>query len=163
MPPAKKDLLIDLKFERPGFTLFCDKFAIRQDGEFFDLDFACSRSAKCVSVRMQRLTIEAHKESFCRFLKDNGMPETEAPEQARLSPEDVFFADLIGLARHGAMAEFVFHALSWKVAIDGGRVTSEKKLPKAPEEKPVINAFCVALIRSNLELQRHWIGALYNL
>ena len=163
MPPSKKQVQIDLKFASPESMLFCDKFAIREDGEFYDLDFASSRSGKCISIRIQRITIEGQKEGFSRYLNEIGMTETTAPEQPRLSADEAFFADFVGLARHGAMAEFVFHALSWKVTIDGGRAAAGKKSAKLDDEKIVANAFCVALIRSTIELQRHWIYELYKL
>lgn len=160
MKPEKKQIVLDPQSDSPDVSLFADSFAIHDAGAFVDFDFFNTRAGTGVSIRVQKITIAQQKDGFVKYLKDIGFPEAAAPSAKLFVPSQVLFADMVGLARHGEMAEFAFHAVCWKITLEKGRAMA-KKLPKNSDDKIPMPAFCVALIRSNLELQRHWIGGLY--
>ncbi len=159
MKPEKKQIVLDPQSDRPGVSLFADSFAIHDAGAFVDLDFFNTRAGTGVTIRVQKITIAQQKDGFVKYLKEIGYPEAAAPLAKLFVPSQVLFADMIGLARHGEMTEFSFHAVCWKVTIEKGRAMAKKQ--KHSDEKIPMPAFCVALIRSNLDLQRHWVGSLY--
>jgi hypothetical protein len=157
--PEYREFVVDIGLGQPIHVLFFDGFAIKRLGGFVDLDFLSNRSNRSLTVRVSEETLENSKESFTKYLASTGQPETPQPKPIRCTPETVVFADFIGLARHGEVAEVSFHAISWKVALDGGRVTKSKA--KDTAEPRVVPAICIALLRTAIETQRHWVGSLY--
>jgi hypothetical protein len=152
--------VLDPQSDSPDVSLFADSFAIHDAGAFVDFDFFNTRTGTGVSIRVQKLTVTTQKDGFVKYLGGLGGLEGAAPSAKLFVPSEMLFADVVGVSRHGEMAEFSFHAVCWKVAIEKGRAVT-KTSHKHSDDNPLMPAFCVALIRSNLELQRHWIGSLY--
>ncbi len=157
---AKREITIEMNYDRPDRILFCDRYAIRKHGDFYDLDFLCLRSNRTLSVRVASELISSTRDSFIKYLNEAGIPETQAPEQAHFTPDALVVADIIALARHGSTGEFTFHAVSWKGALDGP--AKEAKTIAGGSKGLGGAAFFVAMVRSHIDTQLHWIGALYN-
>lgn len=141
---------------------FFNQFGIYNTGELVELHFAFGRSTSDafggIIVVVAKAVLNANKDSFLKYLKRIEMPKGRAGEMCRVrEPKEVLFADFIGLARQGEMGEIVFHAISWKSAID--RSKSEKSEKK--DEFGRLKADLVALLRSDMEVHRNWVSLLY--
>jgi hypothetical protein len=158
--PKAVEFNVDVRDSEPREVLFFDRFAVYKKGNFFELHFGFFGGSpeliRGLIVVLQQDVFERNKESFLNFINLGGdVPEpTELPPfKVRSSDAPVLTADLIGLARHGAVGEIAFHSLSWKIAIDTA---------KDATEPPTVQGYFVALLRSELELQKRWVIAVYD-
>jgi hypothetical protein len=150
--PKQVEFTVRIRDSEPREVLFFDRFSVYRRGNFFELHFGffggSPELVRGLIVLVQRSVIEANKESFLNFINLGGdVPDpTELPPfKVRSTNVPVLTADLIGLARHAAVGEITFHSLSWKIAIDTA---------KGSDEPPAIQPHFVALLRSELELQK---------
>lgn len=156
----KKEFVVEVNLGIPPIYFF-DQFSIKAGEEFTDLDFQDRRASSGIVVRVANEVMKTNRQSFLKYLDDCGQSENAAPASVHVSsPSAVLFADFVGLARHGSVGEIVFHAISWKIAVDRTRQPEERK-GKEIEPEAVIPSICVALLRCNIDLQKHWIAALY--
>lgn len=137
---------------------YFNQFGIHQTGELVELHFGYGPSQDVFGglvIVVEKAMLETQKPSFVKYLKQIGLPGSPALGTSRVrDPHAVLFADTIGLARHGEMAEIVCHAVSWKAALDSTKA-GKKETPGSVKAEPV------ALLRSDLELHRNWISLLY--
>jgi hypothetical protein len=158
--PISGEVSIDALGFETSDVLFFDRFRIDPGPSFFELHFGFygqARDARCgLIVVVARKAIEEAKQSILDYFKQLGdMPEpTELlacnlPAETKAVP-----ADVIGVARHDAVAEIMFHTFSWRTAVERARAADDRK--QGP-----LKAICVALLRCDLELQKRWILALY--
>lgn len=159
---SKKAINVEIDGGQPPCLIFADSFAINRVGELFiDLDFHCARSGESITIRVSTEAIEMSREGFLKYLNQMGIPTSVAPGPTKIHSSKVVIADFIGLARHGSSAEYMFHAISWKVALDSKSGSKKSSKPTDPEISAT--GFCTAMVRSSVDLQLHWIGALYSL
>jgi len=151
--PKEKSITIKLPFGRPLHTLFCDGYAIRKFGDFTDLDFLCERSGEALSIRMATEFLTSQRQDFLGYLKKVGLPTSRAPAQVRVPQATLVVADTLGMASHKKVGEIAFHAISWLYAV--------KEDPGDDDLSRSRAAYFVASIRCSLDLQLHWINALY--
>jgi len=137
--------------------MFFDRFRIEPGPSFFELHFGFygqARDARSgLIVVVARKVIGEAKQSILDYLQQLGaMPEPiellpcNLPAETRAVP-----ADVVGVARHGTVAEIIFHTFSWRTAVERARAKKEEQL----------KAICTALLRCDFELQKRWILALY--
>lgn len=135
-------------------TLFADHFSIRWGDDLVDCDFRCERSGQCISIRMTKEAIDNAKQSLTKYLSKLGPASGPAPSQVAFPPSLVLTADIIEMARHETTAEFIFHAITWKCALDFARSEADGSNNDS--------AYFIASIRCRTETQRHWIAAMYS-
>lgn len=142
---------ITMPFGTPKHILVCDRFDIRRDGDFVDLDFANERTGQSLTVRMATEEIGKLKAQFLTYRGDaqRYVTESPAPPMRTIHSEVVVFADVAGMSHHGKAAEFAFHGISWSCALGG------------PQDDLSRAAYYVASIRCSLDMQLHWVGILY--
>jgi hypothetical protein len=141
-------------------STFFDQFSIKFGEGFTDLDFQDRRASSGLVVRVANDVLKRNRQDFLKYLGECGQPETQAPAPVHVSaPQTIVFADFIGLARHGELGEVIFHAVSWKIAVDRTRQSPDTKT--IVKDQPVVPSLCVALLRSSLDAHKHWVAALY--
>lgn len=151
----EKKVSLKLPFGQPQHSLFCDRYVIHKCEDFTDFDFLCDRSGQTLSIRMATEVVLSYRDRFSDYIRKAPSPESQAPGGVHIKPEIVVAADVLGLAHHGRMAEFAFHAISWQCALadeesgDGESVQSRA-------------SYFVASVRCPLELQIHWIANLFS-
>lgn len=126
------------------------------DAECVMLDFAFARGGEvwdhfCCVVAWT--VLEQQRASILRFLRtldDVDAVPIEFPRYSR--PGEVDTADIIGMARLSQHGEIIFHAFSWKVALEIQRERGDKDPPKAD---------FVALLRCSLPTLKQFIIDLY--
>jgi hypothetical protein len=156
--PASGEITVDASRFETSRLLFFDRYAVIPGERFVELHFAFygrSRDPqRGLLVVVARKAIEEQKESYMQYLQQIGMPEpTTLPPCSLPDGAEVIPADVVGMARHGtALAEVSFHVFSWKVVVD--------KVRKADTKEP-LSAFCAAILRCDVELQKRLILDLY--
>ena len=153
MPVPKKETTISLSYGRPMHSIFADHFVIRKNQGMVDLDYRCERSNENLTVRMTGATLDGLKVALTSYLHRLEPATSPTPTQVQLPSSQVVTADWLEMARNGEMAEFCFHAVNWKYALDATRSDADKLGNEV--------AYYVASVRCNVETQRHWIAALY--
>lgn len=158
LKPASGEVKIDAsKFETPRL-LFFDRYSVYRGERFVELHFGyygrSREPQRGLLVVVSRKAIDDQKESFMQYLQQIGMPEpTELPPCDLRGEAEVIPADIIGMARHGeSLAEVSFHMFSWKVIVE--------KVRTADTKEPLF-AFCAAILRCDVELQKRLILDLY--
>lgn len=158
LKPTSGEITIDAsKFETPRL-LFFDRYSVHRGDRFVELHFGfygrSREPQRGLLVVVSRKAIDDQKESYMQYLQQIGMPEpTELPPCNLRGEAEVIPADIIGMSRHGeALAEISFHIFSWKVIVE--------KVRKAATKEPVF-AFCAAILRCDVELQKRLILDLY--
>lgn len=153
LKPISGEISLDASSFETNDILFFDRFRIEPRPSFFEFHFGFygqardARSGLIVIVAKQ--AIDEAKQSFVNYLQQLGampepmeLPPCNLPAETKALP-----ADLIGVARHNAVAEIIFHTFSWRTAVESARAQKENKL----------KAICTALLRCDLELQKRWI------
>jgi hypothetical protein len=158
--PISGEISVDAFGFETSDVLFFDRFRIEPGPSFFELHFGFyghARDARWgLIVVVARKAIEEAKQSILDYFQQLG----DMPEPAELPPCNLpaetkaVPADVIGIARHGKVAEIMFHTFSWRTAVERARAADSKK------QEP-LKAICTALLRCDLELQKRWILALY--
>lgn len=152
---------VEISESEPREVFFFDRFAVFRQQRLVELHFGFSGASPdplCgLVIIVQRDVFDQVKKSFLDFVGVNGnVPETtELPAFKVRTQTKVLAADLIGLARHGALGEITFHALSWKVGIDLARSADTAG-------SLAVKGYFVALLRCELELQKRWVLAVYD-
>jgi hypothetical protein len=158
--PISGEISVDASSFETSDILFFDRFRIEPGPIFFELHFGFygqARDARSgLMVVFARQTIGEAKQSMLDYLQQLGaMPEPTELLPCKLPAETKAVpADVVGVARHGTVAEIIFHTFSWRTAVERARAGNTKK-----EEG--LKAICTALLRCDLEVQKRWILALY--
>jgi hypothetical protein len=156
--PISGEISIDASGFEASNILFFDRFRITPGPSFIELHFGFygqareARSGLIVVIASQ--AIGEAKHDILDYLQQLGaMPEpTEVPPCSLPAETKAVPADIIGVARHGGVAEIIFHTFSWRTAVEHAR---------AADTKGRLKAICTALLRCDLEVQKRWILSLY--
>jgi hypothetical protein len=157
LKPISGEISVDASSFETSNALFFDRFRIEPGPSFLELHFGFygeARDARSgLIVVVARHAVREAKQSILDYLKQLGaMPEpTELPPCNLPAETKALPADVIGVARHGSVAEIIFHTFSWRTAVERARAKKEEQL----------KAICTALLRCDVELQKRWILALY--
>jgi hypothetical protein len=158
--PISGEISVDASDFETSDVLFFDRFTIETGPAFCELHFGFygqARDARSgLIVVIARKAIEEAKQSMLDYLQQLGpMPDPTEPLPCKLPAEaKAVPADVIGVARHGSVAEIIFHTFSWRTAVERARSADARK-----EER--LKAICIALLRCDLEVQKRWILGLY--
>lgn len=157
--PTSGEIGIDASAFETANVLFFDRYRIEPHRDFFELHFGfygqASDARSGLIVVISRKAVAEAQKSLLQYLQQLGeMPEPrELPECNLRAETTVVTADILGLARHGAVAEIIFHVFSWRTVV--------QKVRADVKQQEMVNAICTALLRCDLDLQKQWILGLY--
>ena len=160
--PTRTEIKVELLHDPVRHLAFFNQFGIHRTGDLVELHFAFGKSPSDtfggIIIVVTKDVLERQKDGFLKYLKQIELPHTSVSGNSRVrEPKEVLFADFLGLARHGEIAEIACHAINWKAAID-----SPEEVKSGKKDTSIgVKAQCVAVQRSDLEIHRNWISLLY--
>ena len=137
-----------------------NRFAVISDGDFRLLHFGYVSAANLVVdsfvCAIHTASLEVQKQENLDYLGRLG--ELSLPEPGNWQPPSANFSvelvNLIGMCRRGSEAEIVLHNFPVKSLLDWAKIRKDNS---------ALSAEAIALLRSETELHKHFIRALYPL
>jgi len=160
--PKKQSNSVPIEMPPSGFRkrMLFNRFAVISDGDFRLLHFGYISAANLLAdsfvCAIHSTSLEVQKQENLDYLGRLG--ELSLPEPGIWQPPAASFSvelvNLIGLCRRGSEAEVVLHNFPVKSLLDWAKTRKEGS--PLPSE-------AIALLRSETELHKHFIRALYPL
>lgn len=157
---SEKQQGIPIELPSKGFSksMLFNRFAVEDENDFRIIYFGyCSRSNVTIdqfACAVLKSDLQHQKEINLDYLGKLGtLPLEEPPQwQPQLTKQNIELVNQISLCRFGETAEIMLHVFPVKAVLDASRM-------KIPEK---VTGTAVALLRSNLDLHKHFVRIIYD-